>query len=547
MQSLLMNEDMNKLYITSSAAAAAIILIIGASLTTSCSQDQTILNDISSDATPVRLVVASASPKSSTRATADLRNQRFDVGETFEAYFGTSIIFQNAGSSMRNTIYDITTQGVSNNDAEPRQQPYVKRGTTTNNKVQAYFPNKAAGNAATFTVSANQYLDSEYNNSDLMYAEGTVSGIDGVAETTQGSRTLVFHHRLGCIVVNATAYSDLRIKEIQVITGQRSINITDRETFTLAASANTSVPITTTNPLYLYKDDVGRNAVRCAAMVPAQQFNKDVEALCVVTDKGKVFFRITTANLPIAPEHRYILNLYITHVDIGGTCLLTINNWTPDGEIELTRGEEGSFVVNGYPFRMLPVNSAYSLGMVEVTNRLYKEVMGSTPGGQSNSANEAPVSNITYAQAQTFVNNLNTKVAAQLSPGWQFAIPTLDQWTFAAHGGNYTHGYFYAGTTFNIGQYAWYSANSTNKTQPVSSKLANELGFFDMSGNVSEWVSTNGANGQPLCVGGNYATTPGTELAPDSELYIDHWTTSQNGINTADKTRGLRLALVQTP
>ena len=473
---------MNKLYITSSAAAAAIILIIGASLTTSCSQDQTILNDISSDATPVRLVVASASPKSSTRATADLRNQRFDVGETFEAYFGTSIIFQNAGSSMRNTIYDITTQGVSNNDAEPRQQPYVKRGTTTNNKVQAYFPNKAAGNAATFTVSANQYLDSEYNNSDLMYAEGTVSGIDGVAETTQGSRTLVFHHRLGCIVVNATAYSDLRIKEIQVITGQRSINITDRETFTLAASANTSVPITTTNPLYLYKDDVGRNAVRCAAMVPAQQFNKDVEALCVVTDKGKV-------------------------------------NWTPDGEIELTRGEEGSFVVNGYPFRMLPVNSAYSLGMVEVTNRLYKEVMGSTPGGQSNSANEAPVSNITYAQAQTFVNNLNTKVAAQLSPGWQFAIPTLDQWTFAA----------------------------TNKTQPVSSKLANELGFFDMSGNVSEWVSTNGANGQPLCVGGNYATTPGTELAPDSELYIDHWTTSQNGINTADKTRGLRLALVQTP
>ena len=280
-------------------------------------------------------------------------------------------------------------------------------------------------------------------------------------------------------------------------------------------------------------------------MVPAQIFNKDVEALCVVTDKGKVFFRITTANLQIAPEHRYILNIYVTHVDIGTTCLLAINNWTPDGDIELSRGEEGVFAVDGYLFRMLSVNSSYWLGMTEVTNQLYKKVMGSTPSGQSNSADEAPVSNITYAQAQTFVNNLNTKVAAQLSSGWKFAIPTLDQWKFAAHGGDYTHGYYYAGTTFNIGQYAWYSANSSNKTQPVSSKLANEIGFFDMSGNVSEWVSTNGANSQPLCVGGNYTTTPGTELAPDSELYIDHWTTSQDGINSANKTRGLRLALVK--
>ena len=537
---------MKKKYRPGKAAVTAVVLLTGMALAASCSQELVIGGDTlpaGDNLIPVRIAVGADKP-SATRADADLRSQRFDIGEHFEAYFGTNIIFT-PPQPQNSTVYDITSQGMADNDAEPRVQPYVKKGVTSANKVQAYFPSKAAGNVASFTVSRRQDQEANYNASDLMYAEGTVSGIDGLAETVTGSRTLTFQHRLGCIVVNATAYSDLRIKEVQVITGKCAINITDKETFKVGTSL--SGDITTSNPLYLYKDDTGRSSVRCAAMIPPQTFPKNIEALCVVTDKGKVFFKITTADLPIQAGHRYTLNLYIAHVDIGTVCQLAIQTWTPDGNIELSRGQEGEFAVDGYLFSMLPVSTSFKLGMTEVTNLLYQKVMGSKPSGQSNNADEAPVSNITYAQAEAFITALNTKIAAQIPDGWKFALPTLAQWKEAAHASGYTHDYYYAGTTFNLGQYAWYNANSGSKTQNVGMKLPNELGFYDMTGNVSEWVTDKGANSQPLCVGGNYTTKPGTELEPDSELYIDYWTTSRNGASTADKVRGLRLALVPAP
>ena len=72
--------------------------------------------------------------------------------------------------------------------------------------------------------------------------------------------------------------------------------------------------------------------------------------------------------------------------------------------------------------------------------------------------------------------------------GRNFRLPTEAEWEYAARGGNQGHDYKYAGSN-TIGNVAWYSENSNNQTHPVATKSPNELGLYDMSGNVLEWCS----------------------------------------------------------
>ena len=70
--------------------------------------------------------------------------------------------------------------------------------------------------------------------------------------------------------------------------------------------------------------------------------------------------------------------------------------------------------------------------------------------------------------------------------GWHFSLPTETQWEYAARGGNKSKGYKYSGSN-NIDDVAWYSNNSGSKSHPVGIKNPNELGLYDMNGNVQEW------------------------------------------------------------
>ena len=122
--------------------------------------------------------------------------------------------------------------------------------------------------------------------------------------------------------------------------------------------------------------------------------------------------------------------------------------------------------------------SSYSIGETEVTQELWKAVMGSNPSYFSD--NQNPVEQISWNDCQTFITKLN-----QLT-GKKFRLPTEAEWEFAARGGNKSKGYKYAGSN-TIGNVAWYIDNSSSKTHPVKQKVANELGLYDMSGNVYEW------------------------------------------------------------
>ncbi len=136
--------------------------------------------------------------------------------------------------------------------------------------------------------------------------------------------------------------------------------------------------------------------------------------------------------------------------------------------------------VNGVEYRMLPV-TGYSkgfflLGETEITEEFWYAVMGVTT-----SYSQLPMSNISYNNVTTFNSKLKELTY------WNFFIPTLEEWRFAAKGGNESQGYTYAGSN-DPDAVAWYSLNSGGKKHNVKSKAPNELGFYDMSGNVAEWA-----------------------------------------------------------
>ena len=124
--------------------------------------------------------------------------------------------------------------------------------------------------------------------------------------------------------------------------------------------------------------------------------------------------------------------------------------------------------------------SGYYIGKTEVTQVLWKAVMGSNRSRSK--GDDLPVDNVSWNDCQKFIRKLNALT------GENFRLPTEAEWEFACRGGNNSRGYEYSGSD-NIDNVAWYGDNSGYKTHLVATKLPNELGIYDMSGNVREWCA----------------------------------------------------------
>ena len=157
--------------------------------------------------------------------------------------------------------------------------------------------------------------------------------------------------------------------------------------------------------------------------------------------------------------------------------------------IEMVKVEAGTFMMGATPemekpnsdekpLHQVTLINDYYMGKYEVTQALWEAVMGSNPSYFK--GDNLPVEKVSWNDCQEFISKLNSLT------GRKFRLPTEAEWEYAARGGKKRRGYQYSGSS-NITDVAWYDGNSGSKPHPVGTKQANELGIYDVSGNVYEW------------------------------------------------------------
>lgn len=237
------------------------------------------------------------------------------------------------------------------------------------------------------------------------------------------------------------------------------------KTATISVCYSTDGGKTYSSPMKQVTGDVGKNVSAGHKSITWNVLNEVEKLVC-----SNLVFMVTAGDGKNETYTKNGVTFEMVYVK-GGTFTMGA---TSEQESDVGKDEKPSHLVT---------LSDYSIGKYEVTQELWQAVMGNNPSSFQGS--KRPVERVSWDDCQIFINRLNSLFSSQLG-GKRFALPTEAQWEYAARGGKKSLGYKYAGGN-NIDAVAWYEDNGSISTHEVGMKYPNELGLYDMSGNVYEW------------------------------------------------------------
>ena len=320
-----------------------------------------------------------------------------------------------------------------------------------------------AGRAQTVQLTPQPIYGSASVDSDLMDAEIWIDGKQYGVTPNVVERLLVGSHTL---VLKKSGYADLQ-QQFSVEEGKEA-------SLSVKLPAGRSVQFTSEKPgMQIIVDGKKLGTTPLTAVVGIGHHSVSAMRGGDIIDVRDL--DITSAGAPLRMafrdfNHTFTVNgVQFTMVEVGG-----------DTFTMGATSEQGSDAWDEEKPAHEVTLSDYYIGQTEVTQALWEAVMGSNPSDSK--GDNLPVERVSWDDCQVFIQKLN-----QLT-GKQFRLPTEAEWEYAARGGRKSRGYKYAGGN-NIDSVAWCDGNSGNETHPVATKQANELGIYDMSGNVLEWCS----------------------------------------------------------
>lgn len=353
----------------------------------------------------------------------------------------------------------------------------------SNSTYSAYYPYRNAnGNYGNKRIQLDFTGQKQVSNGSTAHlGQYDYQATGGVKTNSEGFLNFQFKHLGALMVFNLTVpkagfYTSL------TLTSSEEVFVTKAE---LDISGNEPVlkPVETINTITLSLDNVkftSNSSLLTAYLILAPidltqgtlklDLNGSIHYTSTLTghslEAGKQYNINSSLKVPTSSQIFEVNGVSFTMVNVeGGTFLMG----APDDDSEAHDNEK--------PQHEVTLNS-FAIGLTEVTQALWMAVMGENPSCFK--GDEKPVEKVSWDNCQTFIQKLNELT------GKNFRLPTEAEWEFAARGGKYSVGYRYAGSN-NLDGVAWYSSNSDNTTHVVGSKLPNELGLYDMTGNVGEW------------------------------------------------------------